>query len=138
MAEKSPVAIDEPVQMEALAGSPLVGEIRLTRKLSQSVLTQVIRLRSGNRRIDFETGIDWQESHKLLKVAFPVDIHAEEAIHEIQFGHLRRPTHRSRPYDADRFEVPNQKWSALAEENRGVAVLDDSKYGLSVLETAST
>jgi alpha-mannosidase len=132
MAEKSPVTLNEPVQMEALPGSPLVGEIRLTRKLSQSGLTQIIRLRSGSRRIDFETGIDWQESHKLLKVAFPVDIHAEEAIHEIQFGHLRRPTHRSRPYDADRFEVPNQKWSALAEENRGVAVLNDSKYGLSV------
>jgi len=132
MAEQSPVVIDEPVKLEALAGSPLVGEIRLSRKLSHSTLTQVIRLRSGSRRIDFETEIDWQESHKMLKVAFPVDIFAEEAIHEIQFGHLRRPTHRSRPYDADRFEVCNQKWSALAEENRGVAVLNDSKYGISV------
>ena len=133
MAEHAPVAIDEPVLLEALPGSPLVGEIRLTRRLSLSSLTQVIRLRSGSRRIDFVTEVDWQESHKMLKVAFPVDLHAEEAIHEIQFGHLRRPTHRSRPYDADRFEVCNQKWSALAEENRGVAVLNDSKYGLSVM-----
>ena len=132
MAEHSPVATDEPVKIEALPGSSLVGEIRLTRRLSQSSLVQIIRLCSGSRRIDFATEIDWQESHKMLKVAFPVDIHAEEAIHEIQFGHLRRPTHRSRPYDADRFEVCNQKWSALAEENRGVAVLNDSKYGLSV------
>jgi alpha-mannosidase len=132
MAEQEPVKIDEPVTLEALPGSPLVGEIRLSRKLSHSSLTQIIRLRTGSRRIDFETTVEWQETHKLLKVAFPVDIHAEEAIHEIQFGHLRRPNHRSRPYDADRFEVCNQKWSALAEENRGVAVLNDSKYGLSV------
>ena len=139
MAEQSPVATDEPVTLQALpanqlvsAGIPLVGEIGLTRKLSQSSITQIIRLRRGSRRLDFETTIDWQENHKLLKVAFPVDIHAHEAIHEIQFGHLRRPNHKSRQYDADRFEVCNHKWSALAEENRGIAVLNDSKYGLSV------
>jgi alpha-mannosidase len=54
-------------------------------------------------------------------------------VHEIQFGHLRRPNHRSRQYDADRFEVANQKWSALVEEGRGFAVLNDCKYGLNVL-----
>jgi alpha-mannosidase len=132
MAEQSPVATDEPVKLEVYSSTPLVGELRLTRKLSHSAIVQVIRLRKGSRRIDFKTAVDWQESHRMLKVAFPVDIHADEAIHEVQFGYLRRPTHRSRPYDADRFEVCNQKWTALTEENRGAAVLNDSKYGLSV------
>ena len=68
----------------------------------------------------------------MLKVAFPVEIHANEAIHEIQFGHIYRPNHMSRPYDANRFEVCNQKWTALAEEGRGAAVLNDCKYGVSV------
>jgi alpha-mannosidase len=117
------------------SSGPLVAELKLSRKLSEkSSLTQIIRLRRGSRRVDFETTVDWQESHKMLKVAFPVDIYADEAIHEIQFGHLRRPNHYSRPYDADRFEVCNHKWSALAEENRGVAVLNDCKYGLNVLK----
>jgi len=68
----------------------------------------------------------------MLKVNFPTAIQTNEAIHEIQFGHLRRPNHASRPFDTDRFEVANQKWSALAEEYRGAAVLNDCKYGLSV------
>ncbi len=68
----------------------------------------------------------------MLKVIFPVDIHANEALHEIQFGYLARPNHRSRPYDADRFEVSNHKWTALAEPGRGCAVLNDCKYGVSV------
>jgi alpha-mannosidase len=101
--------------------------------LHQSTITQIISLRKGSHRIDFETEVDWQESHKLLKVAFPVNIHSDEAIHEIQFGHIKRPNHRSRPYDADRFEVCNHKWTALAEENRGVAILNDCKYGINVL-----
>src|SRR5690606_17589885 len=53
-----------------------------------------------------------------------------EALHEIQFGHVRRPTHRSRRIDRDRFEVCQQKWSALTEEGRGVALLNDCKYGI--------
>lgn len=132
MTEQVPVAIDEPVAIEVTSSGPLVVRLRLTRKLHQSTLTQDISLHSGGQRIEFATTIDWQESHKLLKVSFPVNIHANEAIHEIQFGHLRRPNHRSRPFDADRFEVCNNKWSALVEENRGVAILNDSKYGLSV------
>jgi hypothetical protein len=34
-------------------------------------------------------------------LAFPVNIHANEAIHEIQFGHLTRPNHTNRQFDAD-------------------------------------
>jgi len=95
-------------------------------------MRQKIRLRRGSRRLDFVTTISWKEKHKLLKVAFPVAVHAEEALHEIQFGHVRRPNHASRKYDADRFEVPQQRWTALVEEGRGAAVLNDCKYGVNV------
>jgi alpha-mannosidase len=96
-------------------------------------MAQEIVLRRGSRRVEFHTTVDWQERHKLLKAAFPVGFHATEAIHEIQFGYLRRPNHRSRPFDADRFEVCNHRWTALAEEGRGFAVLNDCKYGVNVL-----
>ena len=133
MYELQPVALNEPGTLELLEVGPLVARLKLTRKINLSSVTQIISLRRASRRLEFATTVDWQESHKLLKVAFPVTIHANEAIHEIQFGHLRRPNHRSRQYDRDRFEVSNHKWSALAEENRGVAVLNDCKYGVNVL-----
>jgi alpha-mannosidase len=131
--ELTPVPLDEPATIEVVAQGPLLAIVRVTRRLHHSTMMQEIRLRRGSRRVDFATTVDWQESHKLLKVAFPVDIHANEAVHEIQFGHIRRPNHRSRPFDADRFEVCNHKWSAIMEENRGFAVLNDCKYGLNVL-----
>jgi alpha-mannosidase len=96
------------------------------------MLHQVISLKRGSHRLEFATTIDWQESHRLLKVAFPINVHANEALHEIQFGYIKRPTHRSRQYDADRYEVCNHKWSALMDERHGAAVLNDSKYGLSI------
>lgn len=132
MTEDIPVPLDGSSFIEVYSSHPLEASLRVTRRLHESDLVQIIRLRKGSRRIDFITGIEWRESHKLLKVNFPVNIHASEAIHEIQFGHIRRPNHASRQFDADRFEVSQHKWTALAEEGRGVAVLNDCKYGVSV------
>jgi alpha-mannosidase len=83
--------------------------------------------------VDFHTTVEWKENHKLLKVRFPVRYRASDALHEIQFGHIPRPTHLSRQFDADRFEVSAHRWSALVEEGRGFAVLNDCKYGVNVL-----
>jgi len=132
MAEMQLVNLSEPGVLEVIDPGPLVAQLRFTRLIGLSLLSQTITLRRGSHRLEFATEIDWQENHKLLKVAFPVTVHATEAIHEIQFGYIRRPTHRSRQFDADRFEVCNHKWTALAEELRGVAILNDCKYGLSV------
>ncbi|MBN1811512.1 MAG: alpha-mannosidase [Anaerolineae bacterium] len=129
----APVDLDEVAQIEVVSGGPLVAKLCITRWLHKSKMIQEVSLRRGSRRIDFRTVIDWQESHKLLKVDFPVNVHTPEAIHEIQFGHIRRPNHASRQFDADRFEVPAHRWTALAEENRGCAVLNDCKYGVNVL-----
>ncbi|HEY9076057.1 MAG TPA: glycoside hydrolase family 38 C-terminal domain-containing protein [Anaerolineaceae bacterium] len=131
--EEMPVDLPEPAEIEVLGAGALAAAVRVRRRLHNSTVEQVIRLRHGSRRVDFITKVDWQERHKLLKVAFPVAYHANEALHEIQFGHIARPNHRSRPYDASRFEVCNHKWSALVEGERGFAVLNDSKYGLNVL-----
>lgn len=129
-----PVPLDEPAEIEIVTSGPLVSILRVKRRIANSDLTQDIILQRGSRRVDFRTTIDWQERHKLLKVLFPVDIQADHAVHEIQFGHIQRPNHDSWPFDAQRYEVPQQKWTALMEAARGVAILNDCKYGVGVRE----
>ncbi len=129
--EKVEVAIMPEASVSEVYTGPLVSGFTVRKKLNNSEITQKITLRKGNKRIDFETEVDWKETHKLLKVDFNTNIHTEEMISEIQFGYIKRPNHKSRQYDADRFEVCQQKWSALTESNRGVAVLNDCKYGIS-------
>jgi alpha-mannosidase len=133
MYEDQPVALDGAAEIEVLAEGMLFGAMKITRTINNSTLTQTVRLQRNSRRLEFDTTIDWQEKHKLLKVGFDTNVHANEAIHEIQFGHVARPNHRSRQYDFDRWEVANQKWTALAEARRGAAVLNDSKYGVNVM-----
>ena len=76
--------------------------------------------------------VDWKEMHRLLKAGFPVNVYAENGINEMQFGFVEHPTHRSRAYDKDRFEVCNHRYSALADGAHGAAVLNDCKYGISM------
>lgn len=132
MYKQQPVDLDPEAAISVGAKGPLFASLKVSRRLNQSRLTQEITLRAGSRCLEFKTTVDWKESHKLLKVNFPVNLHARDALHEIQFGHVERPTHSTLPYDAARFEVCNHKWTALAEEGRGAAILNDSKYGVSV------
>ncbi len=132
MYKDQPVALDDPAQVEVLSAGPLLAEVSVTRKIHNSLMKQRIVLRRGSRRVEFITQIDWQERHKLLKVDFPVQVHSDHALHEIQFGHIARPNHSSRSFDADRFEVSAHRWSALVEPGRGAAVLNDCKYGVNV------
>jgi alpha-mannosidase len=110
-----------------------LAQLRITRKLHNSEMTQTATLRRDSRTIEFDTAVEWDERHKMLKLCFDTNLRNDEAIHEIQFGCLKRPTHRSRQFDADRFEVANHKYTAIAEARRGLAVLNDCKYGVDTL-----
>ncbi|MBU4199930.1 MAG: alpha-mannosidase [Verrucomicrobia bacterium] len=136
MYKDTPVPLTDQARIKVTARGPLYAVLHVTRRLKSSMMEQEIRLRRNSRCVEFHTIVDWKESHHLLKAAFPVNIHSHEALHEIQFGHIRRPTHGSRPFDADRFEVACQKWSALCEENQGIAILNDCKYGVDVSDNS--
>ncbi len=126
-----PVKLSQDAVITIEETGPLKVVLLVKRQIHKSAMTQRISLSYHSRRIDFATEIDWQETHKLLKTSFPVTIRAEEALEEIQFGYVKRPTHRSRRYDADRYEVCNNRYTAMTEPGRTAAVLNDSKYGIS-------
>lgn len=120
------------VSVEVLREKGLEAVLRVRGKIGVSSYEQIIRLEAQSSRVEVSMTVDWKEQHRLLKTAFPVCVYAEEGINEIQFGYVKRPTHRSRTYDRDRFEVCNHRYSALCDASHGAALLNDSKYGISM------
>ncbi|HKW07698.1 MAG TPA: alpha-mannosidase [Candidatus Dormibacteraeota bacterium] len=100
------------------------------RSFGRSTVNQRISLEG--RVLRFDTEVDWHERHKMLKVAFPVTVSAREATYEIQFGHVRRPTHMDDSRARAMFEVCAQRWADLGDGDYGVALLNDSKHGYDV------
>ncbi|HEY3475788.1 MAG TPA: glycoside hydrolase family 38 C-terminal domain-containing protein, partial [Anaerolineales bacterium] len=109
------------------------GELRqaleIKRRILNSPYTQRISLNYDSPRLDFDTHIEWNERHILLKAAFPVDILAPHATYEIQWGNVQRTTHRNTSWDWARFETCAHKWVDLSEGGYGVSLLNDCKYG---------
>lgn len=127
--EEKPPIVPELVESRVKESGPLLASILQERKVSNSTISQEIRIFSGSKRIEFITKVSWNESRKMLRVSFPVDIHSDLASFEIQFGHIRRPTHRNTSWDMAKFEVSAHKWVDISEPNYGVALLNDCKYG---------
>ncbi len=103
--------------------------IEIKRRILNSLYTQRISLNHNSPRLDFDTHIEWNERHIMLKVAFPVDVLAPHATYEIQWGNVQRPTHRNTSWDWARFETCAHKWVDLSEGDYGVSLLNDCKYG---------
>ncbi|MCT2590581.1 glycosyl hydrolase-related protein [Streptomyces sp. N2-109] len=103
--------------------------VRATRSFGRSTVVQSLTLRAGAQALDIVTEVDWRESEKLLKAAFPLDVKAERSAAETQFGHVFRPTHTNTSWDAAKFEICAHRWIHAEEPGWGVAVVNDSTYG---------
>ncbi|MEU9442287.1 glycoside hydrolase family 38 C-terminal domain-containing protein [Streptomyces sp. NPDC048304] len=112
--------------------------VRVQRSFGASRVTQVLSLPPGERRLLVDTEVDWHETEKFLKLAFPLDLHAERYASETQFGHVFRPTHTNTSWEAAKFEACNHRFVHLQEPGWGVAVVNDSTYGHDVTRTVRT
>ena len=117
---------------EIVERGPVRVAVEIVRRFGESTIKQRISL-GVTPGIRFDTEVDWRESHKMLKVAFPLDLNASRATYEVQFGHVERPTHQNTSWDLARFEVCAQKWIDVSEGGHGVALLNDCKYGHDVI-----
>jgi alpha-mannosidase len=115
--------------IDVVSSGPLLAEVRVSRRFGDSTITQAYRLAAGARRLDLVTEADWRESEKVLKIAFPLDVHADRSTAEIQFGHIHRPVHTNTSWDQARFEIYAHRWIHVAEPGYGVAVANAATYG---------
>ncbi len=98
-------------------------------RYEKSILTQDIVLTANNRKIDFRTGISWVTPAKMVRTSFPVDVPDGKAMCEIQFGAIERPVKSDNSRDMAMDEISAHRWIDISNDNFGVALLNNSKYG---------
>lgn len=126
--------VTECTSVEITEEQPLRVSLKVILKISKtSSIEQTISLRAQSRFLEFHTKVHWNESHKFLKVEFPVNVQFPSATFDIQYGHVQRPTHQNTSWDWARYEVVGHKWVDLSQHGWGVAVLNDCKYGHAVI-----
>ncbi len=105
------------------------------RLAGSSAVTQRISLEPGSESLAISTAVDWQESEKLLKLGFALDVRADRSASETQFGHVFRPTHLNTSWEVAKFEICAHRWIHVAEPGYGVAVSNSASYGHDVTRT---
>ncbi|MBR0463126.1 MAG: alpha-mannosidase [Clostridia bacterium] len=121
---------------EVVANGPVLAKIRNTYRFNNSTIWQDVVFYRQIDRIDFETKVDWKEQHYMLKAHFPADLFYNDATYDIQYGNVRRATHKNTSWDVARFEVCAHKWMDVGESNYGFSLMNDCKYGHSVDENS--
>ena len=125
-------------RMEWTENGPVRATLEIEREVMDTVIRQQIHFYAKDRRIDFETYVDWKFAEHVLKVHFPVDVHSDEATFDIQFGNVTRKLHTNTSWDQARFEVCGHKWADISEGSYGVSLMNDCKYGYSMKNRVMT
>lgn len=134
--QRSGTDLLEVESVELLDAADSCAAVRVVRRFGASTVEQVLSLAGGSAAVEIVTTVDWHERQKLLKLAFPLDVHADRAASEIQFGHIQRPTHANTSWDAARFETCAHRWVHVGEPGFGVTVANDSTYGHDITRRA--
>ncbi len=124
----------EAVSVSRLPDGSVYQGLRFVLRIGHSEIRQDVLLYHGSARLDFVADVDWQERHKMLRVAFAPIVKPPEAICDIQFGYVKRPTVENTSWDMARFEVAAHEYVDLNDGQYGAALLNDCKYGYRVLD----
>lgn len=117
------------VQVEFAENGPVRSTLSFTYRTARSVIVQTVTLTKGSARLDFVTRADWHENRTMLRAAFPVTVKTESAAFDIQYGFIKRATHNNTSWDQAKFEAVGQRYADLSQDDHGVALLNDCKYG---------
>jgi alpha-mannosidase len=107
-----------------LETGPVRAMLRVESRYGSSTLREDYVLAADVPYVDVRVAIDWHEQLKLLKLRYPTSVDPERATYETPYGHLERAT--------SGHEEPGQSWVDVAGGDRGLAVMNDAKYGYDV------
>jgi alpha-mannosidase len=106
--------------------------MKFTFKTDCSTIEQTVVLRPNSTRLDFVTHVDWHEQRVMMRTAFPVNVQSDYATFDIQYAFVKRPTHDNTSWEEAKFETCGQRYADLSQDDYGVALLNDCKYGYRV------
>ena len=114
----------ECVSVRLLETGPVRAIVRVESRFGASTLREDYVLGADAPHVDVRVTLDWHEQLKLLKLRYPTSVETDRATFETPYGHLERQNGGD--------EEPGQSWVDVSGDGRGLAVLNDAKYGYDV------
>ncbi len=122
-----------PTELESIEwiNTGLIKGIRVVKKLHNSKFIQDYILEPDSSILKINNTVDWQETHVMVKVAFPLNITSNYVTYEIPCATIQRTTKPQTTKEKAKWEVSALNWADLTDNNLkyGVSLFNDCKYG---------
>lgn len=105
--------------------------IGLEFKTAHSSWKQYIYFFYNTTKVVVKNEVDWNESNRLAKASFDVNVLTRFAKCDTSAGIMMREIHNNTSWQQAKFEICQHKWSDLSEDGCGLAIINDGKYGMS-------
>ena len=106
--------------------------LRVIRVWGNSEFCQDYVLQQDAKILKIETTVNWQETHVLVKVVFPLTVTSDFVTAEIPGGAMERTTKPQTDVETAKWEIPALNWVDLSDDNYGVSILNNCKYGYDI------
>ena len=108
--------------------------VRVSKKINNSELIQDYILEYASPILKITNTVDWQETHVMLKTAFPLNLESDRVTYEIPCGTISRSTKPQTAAEEAKWEVPVLNWADLTDNSGsyGVSLLSDCKHGYDI------
>ncbi|MGG6294459.1 alpha-mannosidase [Leptolyngbya sp. AN02str] len=118
------------VEMESAIATPLHTSLRVIRQIGQSIFTQTYVLEQRSPLLKIHTQVDWQETHVLVKAAFPLALEPTTTLtREVPYSVTQHRTHNPGPAEAAKWEVAALRWANLSDGIHSTSLLSNGKHG---------
>jgi alpha-mannosidase len=118
--------VGAPADVRVVESGPARASLEVTRRVGSSLFRQRLSLAAGGAgdRLEIACFVDWRARGRLLKARFTPNLDGPTATYDLGIGAIERGIDTP-----DLYEVPGQQWADLSCSDRGVAILNDGKYG---------
>jgi len=113
--------IEPPIVLET---GPLRARLLTKYQYGNSQIEQEYLVYAALPRVEMRYRANWRERNKTLKLVYPFQLFDGRVMTEIPFAAIERPDNGE--------EILMQKWLDLSNEQFGVTIANDSKYGADV------
>jgi alpha-mannosidase len=103
--------------------------IRIEKNFNSSQFIQDYILDFNSPILTIKNKVNWQEDYTLLKVNFALNIESDFVTYDIACGNIQRTTKPKTEEEKAQWEVYGHQWADLSNNNYGVSLLNDCKYG---------
>ncbi len=107
-----------------------VAKMTYTYKKSSFTLEYIVI--EGSQRVDIKGYFDWKDIDTTVKITYPITVKSKDALCNIQYGNINRPTHSNTSHDYAMDEICAHKFVDISERDYGIAMLSTCKYGFRV------